>query len=82
LFDSQAVFCLPKGAPCPDGYYAEYVGEQEENKLLKKMSGKYVCKKCHERCQKCTGYGFHVSVCSECTYVRKGEQVNLCLLVV
>lgn len=29
---------------------------------------------CHPRCTKCTGYGFHESVCSECARYRKGEQ--------
>ncbi|CAG0915353.1 unnamed protein product [Notodromas monacha] len=71
------VNCLPEEAPCPAGYFSEYVGEKEENKALKPMSGKYVCRKCHERCKQCTGYGFHVSVCSECTYVRKGEQCEV-----
>lgn len=41
---------------------------------LKPLAGKAVCRKCHSRCKKCTGYGFHEHVCQECTKYKRGEQ--------
>ncbi|CAG7730524.1 unnamed protein product [Allacma fusca] len=65
--------CLGKDEPCPDGYYYETVGPKEQG-VLKAMSGKSVCKKCHSRCKKCSAYGFHTQVCQECAHYRRGEQ--------
>lgn len=36
--------------------------------------GKAICRKCHPRCKRCTGYGFHEKVCQECTGYKHGEQ--------
>lgn len=33
-----------------------------------------MCRKCHPRCKKCTGYGFHEQVCKECMNYKRGEQ--------
>lgn len=52
-----------------DGYFKEYVGPYD-----KLYAGKSICRQCHPRCTKCTGYGFHESVCSECARYRRGEQ--------
>lgn len=52
-----------------DGYFKEYVGPYE-----KLFAGKSICRQCHPRCTKCTGYGFHENVCSECARYRRGEQ--------
>lgn len=52
-----------------DGYFKEYVGPYD-----KLLAGKSICRQCHPRCTKCTGFGFHESVCSECAKYRKGEQ--------
>ncbi|XP_014284376.1 epidermal growth factor receptor [Halyomorpha halys] len=65
--------CLQKNESCPDGYYHEYVQPQEQG-ALKPLAGKTICRKCHPRCRKCTGYGFHVQVCQECTNYKRGEQ--------
>ncbi|KAB0796598.1 hypothetical protein PPYR_10659 [Photinus pyralis] len=48
-------------------------GPQEQEKL-KPLAGKAICRKCHPRCKKCTGYGFHELVCQLCTSYKKGEQ--------
>ena len=52
---------MNKTEPCPDGYYYEWVGPQEQGPL-KPLAGKAVCRKCHPRCKKCNGYGFHEQV--------------------
>lgn len=65
--------CLQKNESCPDGYYYEWVGPQEQG-ALKPLAGKAICRKCHPRCKKCTGYGFHEQVCQECTKFKRGEQ--------
>ncbi|XP_034255203.1 epidermal growth factor receptor isoform X2 [Thrips palmi] len=65
--------CLQKNESCPDGYYYEWVGPQEQGPL-KPLAGKAICRKCHPRCKKCTGYGFHEQVCQECTKFKRGEQ--------
>lgn len=65
--------CLQKNESCPDGYFYEYVQPQEQG-ALKPLAGKAICRKCHPRCRKCTGYGFHVQVCQECTNYKRGEQ--------
>ncbi|CAH0547387.1 unnamed protein product [Brassicogethes aeneus] len=59
--------------PCPDGYYKELVSSQTQESLIPLM-GKNICRKCHPRCKKCTSYGFHTSICQQCTHYKKGEQ--------
>ncbi|CAG0917994.1 unnamed protein product [Notodromas monacha] len=75
--NSAVVYCLPQESPCPASYFSDFVGEREENPSLRNMMGKYVCRRCHERCKSCTGYGFHESVCTECAFVKKGEQCEV-----
>lgn len=65
--------CLPKDATCPVGYYSEWVGPQDQGPL-KPLAGKAICRKCHPRCKRCTGYGFHETICQECTSYKRGEQ--------
>lgn len=65
--------CLHRNEDCPDGYFYEFVTPQDKGSL-KPLYGKAICRKCHPRCKKCVGYGFHVSVCLECTNYKKGEQ--------
>lgn len=55
------------------GYYYEWVNPQEQG-ALKPLAGKGVCRKCHPRCKKCTGYGFHEQVCLQCAKYKRGEQ--------
>lgn len=64
---------MKKNATCPDGYYHEWVPPYESGNL-KPMAGKSICRPCHPRCKKCTQYGFHESVCTECAGYRRGEQ--------
>lgn len=64
--------CLKVDESCPDGYYHEFIGPQEEG-LLKSLTGKSVCRKCHSRCKNCTSYGIHQSIC-ECARYLSGEQ--------
>lgn len=64
--------CLKADEACPDGFYHEYFGPQEEG-ALKSLTGKSVCRKCHQRCKNCTSYSIHVSVC-ECLHYSSGEQ--------
>ncbi|KAJ8922134.1 hypothetical protein NQ315_004068 [Exocentrus adspersus] len=67
--------CLHKNESCPDGYYFEYVGpHQDQESFLRSLSGKAICRKCHPRCKRCNGYGFHILICQECTNYKKGEQ--------
>ncbi|XP_012269849.2 epidermal growth factor receptor isoform X2 [Athalia rosae] len=65
--------CLHKGEPCPEGYYWEWIGPQERG-ALRALAGKAVCRKCHPRCRRCTGFGFHEQVCQECNKYKRGEQ--------
>lgn len=65
--------CLRKNESCPDGYYYEWVLPQEQG-TLKPLAGKGICRRCHPRCKKCTGYGFHEQVCKECMNYKRGEQ--------
>lgn len=46
----------------------------QEQGVLKPLAGKAICRKCHPRCKRCTGYGFHEQVCQECTGYKRGEQ--------
>lgn len=64
--------CLKADEPCPDGFYHEYIGTREDGGL-KSLSGKSVCRKCHQRCRNCTAYGIHKSVC-ECLQYSSAEQ--------
>ncbi|XP_011298700.1 epidermal growth factor receptor isoform X1 [Fopius arisanus] len=64
--------CLHKRDPCPDGYYYEWIDPQEQGPL-KALAGTGVCKKCHPRCKKCTGYGVHEQACQECVKFKRGE---------
>lgn len=58
-----------------DGYYYEYVFPQGfQPGVLKPLVGKAICRRCHPRCKRCTGYGFHSQVCSECAGYKRGEQ--------
>lgn len=41
---------------------------------MKPLAGKAICRKCHPRCKRCTGYGFHEQVCQECAGYKRGEQ--------
>lgn len=73
MYDPNVVEqCLKADESCPDGFYHEYIGPQEEG-ALKSLTGKSVCRKCHHRCKNCTAFGFHVSVC-ECLRYSSGEQ--------
>lgn len=65
--------CLHRNESCPDGYYYEWVGPQEQGHL-RALAGKAICRKCHPRCKKCTNYGFHEQVCQECTRYKRDEQ--------
>ncbi|XP_023221875.1 epidermal growth factor receptor-like isoform X2 [Centruroides sculpturatus] len=72
-FDPNVVEqCLKADEPCPDGYYPDYIGPQEEGPL-KSLTGKSICRKCHQRCKNCTSYGIHVSMC-DCLHYSAGEQ--------
>lgn len=65
--------CLRKNDTCPDGYYYDWIGSQEEG-AFKPLANKQVCRKCHPRCKKCRGYGFHESICKECVGYKLREQ--------
>lgn len=41
---------------------------------MKPLAGKAICRKCHPRCERCTGYGFHVQVCQKCAGYKRAEQ--------
>lgn len=56
-----------------DGYFYEWVNPQEQG-MLKPLAGKGICRKCHPRCKRCTGYGFHEQVCQKCSIYKRGEQ--------
>lgn len=73
MYDPNVVEqCLKAEESCPAGFYHEYIGPQEEG-ALKSLTGKSVCRKCHQRCKNCTAYGIHISVC-ECDKYSSGEQ--------
>lgn len=62
--------CLQENEQCPDGYYNEWVGN------VKPLEGKVrvVCRRCHPRCKKCTGFGIHQQVCQVCNGFKRGDQ--------
>lgn len=37
------------------------------------MYGKMLCRKCHPRCERCSGYGFHTHVCHKCVGYRNND---------
>lgn len=49
------------------------MGPQDQGPL-RQLAGKAICRKCHPRCKRCTGYGFHEQVCQECANYKRGEQ--------
>ncbi|XP_055379373.1 epidermal growth factor receptor [Condylostylus longicornis] len=65
--------CLHKNESCPNGYYYQYVLPNEQG-YLKPLGGKAICRKCHPRCEICTGYGFHRQICQKCIGYKFGEQ--------
>jgi epidermal growth factor receptor len=69
LIDSPSHSINPRFMRLSDGFFKEYVGPYDKH-----LAGKSICRQCHPRCKKCTGYGFHESVCSECAKYRRGEQ--------
>ncbi|XP_023305404.2 epidermal growth factor receptor isoform X1 [Lucilia cuprina] len=71
--DGNIERCLQKNDKCPDGYYWEYVNPREQGQL-KPLAGKAICRKCHPRCELCSGYGFHEQVCQKCAGYKRGEQ--------
>ncbi|XP_013119135.1 epidermal growth factor receptor isoform X2 [Stomoxys calcitrans] len=73
--DGDIERCLLKNDKCPDGYYWEYVNPREQGKL-KPLAGKAICRKCHPRCELCSGYGFHEQVCQKCAGYKRGEQCD------
>lgn len=73
MYDPNVVEqCLKADESCPSGFYHEFISPQEEG-ALKSLTGKSVCRKCHQRCKNCTAYGIHVSVC-ECLRYSSSEQ--------
>lgn len=73
MYDPNVVEqCLKAEETCPESFYHEYIGPQEEGSL-KSLTGKSVCRKCHQRCKNCTAFGIHISVC-ECERYSSGEQ--------
>lgn len=75
-FSYLLIFCILKNVSILNftvGYYNEYVVPQQEQSVLKPLVGKSICRKCHPRCTRCTGYGFDSLVCQECTGYKRGE---------
>lgn len=46
----------------------------QEQGPLRLLANKPICRRCHPRCKKCSGYGFHEHVCQECAGYKRGEQ--------
>lgn len=66
---------MHKNETCPNGYYYEWVGPLEQGgAALRALAGKAVCRKCHPRCLRCTGFGFHDQVCQRCAGFKRGDQ--------
>lgn len=54
--------CLNSSEICPDGFYqASHINS------IAFFNINSVCRRCHPRCQTCTAYGIHVSIC-HCLY--------------
>lgn len=72
---TTADVCLHANETCPDGYFLEYTSVGISNRGSLNSNGpQAICRKCHPRCKKCTGYGFHSIICTECKKFIKGEQ--------
>ncbi|KAE9544778.1 hypothetical protein AGLY_000320 [Aphis glycines] len=72
--DASVERCLHKNETCPNGYYYEWVGPLEQGgAALRALAGKAVCRKCHPRCLRCTGFGFHDQVCQRCAGYKRGD---------
>ncbi|XP_063244948.1 epidermal growth factor receptor isoform X2 [Bacillus rossius redtenbacheri] len=71
--DVHVETCLGRNETCPDGHFPEYVSPQEQGEL-RALASKVACRRCHPRCRRCTGYGFHEQVCQECAAYKRGEQ--------
>ncbi|KAI4471682.1 tyrosine-protein kinase receptor [Holotrichia oblita] len=69
IINHTVMQCIHEHDDCPDGYFLEPSNPLAENR--KTSIGN--CRKCHPRCKKCTGYGFHVPICQQCTNYKKGE---------
>lgn len=41
---------------------------------MRALAGKAVCRKCHPRCLRCSGFGFHDQVCQRCAGFKRGDQ--------
>ncbi|XP_055700755.1 epidermal growth factor receptor isoform X1 [Phlebotomus papatasi] len=71
--DATIERCLGRNEACPEGYFSEWVMSQEQGPL-RLLANKPICRRCHPRCKKCSGYGFHEHVCQECAGYKRGEQ--------
>ena len=69
----EVVQCLHESAQCPDGYFYEWVGPDQQGKL-KALAGRAICRPCHPLCKRCNGYGFHEDVCQECNGYNQDQQ--------
>uniref|UniRef100_T1II99 receptor protein-tyrosine kinase n=1 Tax=Strigamia maritima TaxID=126957 RepID=T1II99_STRMM len=70
--NTMLVECLNDTPTCPDGYYSDTVSPQQTG-ILEPLRLKSVCRQCHKRCKRCTGFGFHFSVCKECAQYKYNE---------
>lgn len=70
--------CLKADEPCPMGYYQEYGAEVEEGHHMKAFERRPVCKKCHQKCKSCTGYGTHKDVCECAGYMANDQCEDTC----
>ena len=55
-----------------DGFFNEW-GIRDQGPLTP-LAGKSICRECHPRCKRCTGFGFHEQVCQKCSKYKRGEQ--------
>lgn len=75
------VSCVKSEDPCPEGYYEEYSGAIPDGhplKLFLHNDRKPLCKKCHPRCKRCTGYGTHKDVCECAGYLANDQCEDKC----
>jgi epidermal growth factor receptor len=70
--------CLKADEPCPMGYYQEYGAEVEEGHHMKAFERKPVCKRCHQKCKSCSGYGTHKDVCECAGYMANDQCEETC----